>query len=573
MAVRNFRIYLMNETQFKLSVVGGTTLDHGEWTDPWQPPATILPGKTGAWQSESDGLATGTEGHISFEIQDRDQLIGDDKHFGKGDRIYIHWDNPYFDPLGSGTSADGKFFVSSTFENYVEGKSNDYKLLYSGPHTFDDLGPGPVVTEGWLEVVPGFIGLPIPNVGVIDHAWAAFSLRFAPQSLAVGKAGGALTSGGVPLKGGIHNGVFLQGSFGKQGNFEAVVIQGDKISHCYRDNDAPGAPWHGPFRIFEWRSSSPSGNVGQIPAFPKAVSLIQSNFVSPGNLEAVVRVSPTLGDDKLAFIFRDQIGWHGPFDLVADGKSITGVSGNPALIQGHFGKRGNFELLVPMGNKLVHLYRDNDDPKAPWHGPFVVFEWKASQPAGGNVAIPSFPTAVALLESNFANPGNLECVVRVSPTIGDDKLVFFYRDGGGWHGPSDIIADGKPITGITGQPAMIQSAYGRQGNFELLVPLGNKLVHYFRDNDSPGAPWHGPLVVFEWKASSAGNVGQIPSFPTAVSLIESNFGDPGNLEAMVRVSPTIGEDKLVFFFRDRTGWHGPSDIAADGALIGGVTGF
>ena len=58
------------------------------------------------------------------------------------------------------------------------------------------------------------------------------------------------------------------------------------------------------------------------------------------------------------------------------------------------------------------------------------------------------PTGVSQLQSNFGNPGKLELVVCLTPTIGDSRLVSFLRDGTHWHGPFDIVADGNLITGV-----------------------------------------------------------------------------------------------------------------------------
>src|SRR5262249_17343861 len=154
-------------------------------------------------------------------------------------------------------------------------------------------------------------------------------------------------------------------------------------------------------------------------------------------------------------------------------------------------------------------------------------------------------------------------MVRLSPTLGEDRLVFFFRDSSGWHGPQDVIADGEPMTGGTGTPAMIQSNFGTKGNFEMVVPLGNRLAHYFRDNDAPGLPWHGPFVFFDGTPRPASGPSQvIPISPMAVALLQSNFVTPGNLELIARLSPTLGDSKLAFFFRDTAGWHGPFDIVA-----------
>jgi hypothetical protein len=44
------------------------------------------------------------------------------------------------------------------------------------------------------------------------------------------------------------------------------------------------------------------------------------------------------------------------------------------LIQSSHGANGNFELVVPrIGGGLWHLWRNNDDPAFPWHGPGLTF--------------------------------------------------------------------------------------------------------------------------------------------------------------------------------------------------------
>src|SRR5262249_60978495 len=51
----------------------------------------------------------------------------------------------------------------------------------------------------------------------------------------------------------------------------------------------------------------------------------------------------------------------------------------------------------------------------------------------------------------------------------------------GGFGGAPIQADGRPIDGVTGMPVMIQGNWGSPGNFELLVPRGNRISHYYRD--------------------------------------------------------------------------------------------
>jgi hypothetical protein len=67
MPARSTRVFLSNQTSHTLYNLGAN-LDHGAWTNNQSPPASIAPGAVGYWESESDGIATGTEGNISFGI-------------------------------------------------------------------------------------------------------------------------------------------------------------------------------------------------------------------------------------------------------------------------------------------------------------------------------------------------------------------------------------------------------------------------------------------------------------------------------------------------------------------------
>jgi Aegerolysin len=82
MAARSVSIKLRNLTDLALKRKD-LHLDHGEWSDSEKdvPPEQIPAGKTVTWQSESDGVATGTEGWV---------LYGTDA----GD-VRVYWDDPY----------------------------------------------------------------------------------------------------------------------------------------------------------------------------------------------------------------------------------------------------------------------------------------------------------------------------------------------------------------------------------------------------------------------------------------------------------------------------------------------
>jgi hypothetical protein len=326
------------------------------------------------------------------------------------------------------------------------------------------------------------------------------------------------------------NPVLIQSRFGTKGNFEVVApLVGGGLAHYWRNNDNPQLPWSAP---------APFGHsAGQIDA----ATMIQSNFGSPGNLEVVARTA-----DRLIFFWRDSTSpfiWHGPYPVASEGAGgscgrapVTGVAGNPVLIQSRFGQRGNFELVAPLATGgLGHWFRDNDDPALPWRSAPVF---------GQSVGVID---AVTLIESNFGTPGNLEVIARTG-----DRLIFLWRDSTqplSWHGPYPLVADGVPVTGVAGNPLLIQSKFGTKGNFELVAPTkSGGFAAYWRDNDNPSLPWHGPTRV------------ETPTPFQALSLIQSNFGAPGNLEVVSRIS-----DQLALSWRDSGPqfiWNGPSDFTS-----------
>jgi hypothetical protein len=303
------------------------------------------------------------------------------------------------------------------------------------------------------------------------------------------------------------NPALIQSRFGSQGNFEVVTSAANGgLLHFWRNDDNTFLPWSTAIPF--------GGSLGNVDA----VTMIESNFGSPGNLEVICRVG-----DQLQFFWRDSgpaFNWNGPFFLE------SGVAGNPVLIQSRFGTQGNFELVVPAaGGGLIHYWRNNDDPALPWSGPTYF---------GGSLGQVD---AVTMIESNFGSPGNLELICRAG-----DQLQFFWRDSGpafNWNGPFFLES------GVAGNPVLIQSRFGTQGNFELVVPsAGGGLIHYWRNNDDPALPWSGPTYF----GGSLGNV-------AAVTMIESNFGSPGNLELICQVG-----NQLQFFWRDSGpafNWNGP----------------
>jgi hypothetical protein len=135
-----------------------------------------------------------------------------------------------------------------------------------------------------------------------------------------------------------------------------------------------------------------------------------------------------------------------------------------------------------------------------------------------------------------------------------------------------LLVDGQPITNVTGDPVLIQSNWGHQGNFELLVPQGNLIKQYFRDNDNQFT-WH-HLRDFGYPSRP----GQLGPSPRSITFIQSNFkgdGVHGNFEAIVRVAPPIATDpdRLDFWFLDsKTSQWKEDPLLVDGQPITNVTG-
>jgi hypothetical protein len=94
MPARVYRVHLWNGTDFKLARQNHH-LCHGDWTPGgWEPPPVIeSKSVAAAWQSESAGVGTGTEGWVKYKLTSGPS--GQDI----GEQAYIHWQVPY---IGTG---------------------------------------------------------------------------------------------------------------------------------------------------------------------------------------------------------------------------------------------------------------------------------------------------------------------------------------------------------------------------------------------------------------------------------------------------------------------------------------
>lgn len=136
-------------------------------------------------------------------------------------------------------------------------------------------------------------------------------------------------------------------------------------------------------------------------------------------------------------------------------------------------------------------------------------------------------SALSALESRF---GNIEAVCRIG-----NRLVHYWRDeaSGEWN-DSEFFADG-----VRGMPAFLESGYG---NFEVVVPLKDGgLGHWWRNNADPSLSWFGPEAFGEGVYDE-------------VVLVENNSGQ---LTAVAR-----NRDRYHYYVRDDRNswiWFGPFD--------------
>jgi hypothetical protein len=314
----------------------------------------------------------------------------------------------------------------------------------------------------------------------------------------------------------VGNSALLESPFrsdtSKPGNFELLVLGGNNLVHYWRNNSDPALAWH-PGVTFSSAASGPA-------------SVIESGYRSdaskPGNFELLVPES-----NNLVHYWRDNsdpaLPWHrGP-------TVSTAVSGPACMIGSSYradsSRPGNFEALVLEGTNLVHYWRDNSDPAQPWHKGVVV-----SPVATGQAYLLEGP-----YRADASKPGNFEALI-LEGTI----LSHFWRDNSD---PAQPWHKGVIVSRAATAPAcMIESSFradaNKPGNFEALVPEGNNLIHYWRDNSDPAQPWHRGVVVSSLATGSA-------------CLIESPFradaSKPGNFEAVVPEG-----NNLVHYWRDNS---------------------
>jgi hypothetical protein len=196
-------------------------------------------------------------------------------------------------------------------------------------------------------------------------------------------------------------------------------------------------------------------------------------------------------------------------DEIAFERHIGASRSDGAYIQSDYGKTGDFESLVIRGGLPIHYRRENDAPGRPWLR-------RADLPLPGSASTATRASkqvdlnGISFFQSTLHTGGSLhgafQAIGRVHDLVGgSDYLIWYSWDAKRevWRKPQTILVDDKPIAGVVGTPAMIQSDFGPIGNFELVVPHQDRLTHYWCDTGGGGV-WHkGPDLPLPIAATTA----------------------------------------------------------------------
>ncbi|VVB69146.1 Uncharacterised protein [uncultured archaeon] len=148
----------------------------------------------------------------------------------------------------------------------------------------------------------------------------------------------------------------IQGDFGEAGNLELVAtdLGGHRLMHFWRDSGS-ALGWYGPTQISE---------KSLVPIFSGSPAMIRSNFGCRGNFDLVV----PLAEGGFSYYWRDNddphLHWYGPFMFGMNLGPVAGVS----LIQSNFGSPGHLELVAQIEGHLAFFWRDSG-PDFRWNGP------------------------------------------------------------------------------------------------------------------------------------------------------------------------------------------------------------
>lgn len=253
----------------------------------------------------------------------------------------------------------------------------------------------------------------------------------------------------------------------------------------------------------------------------------------------------------------------------------TRARATSALFQSNFGRQGNFELVITNNQStrssgsgsgdLFPVWRNNDAPGWPWaFGSSLTFGDSA-----GSGSPATFPVPVGLA---FRFPCWFQGTNRHyhGVCVRGTQVKYFARAiSPGWLIP---VTDVSGASNCSGAPALIQSFFGSQGNFELIVPVSSGGMDHYWSNNNAGLPHRpfptsAPANMPVWgRAFHFGRGNRVE----AVRIIHSDYG---NLE-VIALEQVGTSRELAHYWQSGPGgaWNFGSVLPGSGE-VSGTPGF
>jgi len=299
-------------------------------------------------------------------------------------------------------------------------------------------------------------------------------------------------------------------------NFEAVVLEGNNLVHYLRDNSTPLLPWQATSTI----TSNATG--------PGCIIQRNANTGQHGNFHVVAMEANSQGGNSLVHYWRDNSNPSHPW---RKGQEITSKAIGPgSLIRTFNGggySRGEdgwslFVMALEDEGLIIYyqdstLYDDNVNQNLPWKSYKLMLTGN-----GGAVLTPKITGPCNIINPRYSTEGDVELV-----TLEGNDLVHYH---GSFLGLGSRFDSDQVITSVaTGSGHIVQSSMANGPSWQIsnelhvVVPEGNFLVHYWKDNTYGNVPWRRGQII---TANARG----------PASIIQSSFGKIGDLHGNFEVT-------------------------------------
>jgi hypothetical protein len=297
-ATRDIRVHFTNDSDSVLYRAGGT-LDHGCWVD--EPPPQIEIGQRVDMASESCGVATGTEFHVSYKLAD-------------GSTMSMHYDNPFVDSdtFEEDAPQGYSFEASGVIEDRTTRFGCDSRTCDGIPDEWKNNGvtidPGGGNSPQFIDLPKMGVSLDRPTV-MVQLDWLADTAHNQQlRQAAIDRVIRAFDEDPVTYRGATRSGITLVVDAGSN---STITPGGTKWGLLTQASSIP------------WTKDLLTGSPAAGYQFANFYTLLKSNFVPSGRLPifhyAIAGDELTSGDSTSGVTPGDRLGfmvtlgdWTGP---------------------------------------------------------------------------------------------------------------------------------------------------------------------------------------------------------------------------------------------------------------------